>query len=424
MVLDKAATASNGLVPAARWTERYEPGVPLDVAAAEAPFDSTLAAVASTSPSFPALSFFNRNLRYAELEARVDRAAGALIASGVVPGDRVLVALPNCPHFVAAALGALRAGAIVVPEDPGGPADVAAAVARATPRVAFVTGDCASAAADAAPASEIVAVDTAHDLPCHVRLLVRIAGGQRARRRRGDRWVVWPSWLDRGKAASERPVVSPSAPALSVAGHTFSHAHLGSGAAQLRSWLTDAIPGDETWLLLTGLGTPFGFVAGLGAAFALRARLALLPPWRAEDVVDAIRYLRPSWVASSASAIERLADDPLLARADLRSVRAWIVSEPIDDDRADRFEDASGLPLCLGVGAPGVAGLAACNPVNGERVPGTVGTPLPGVSVRARGGGLDVSGPNIAGDDGWSALLRDGRIGPDGFIRTDPGMRP
>ncbi len=422
MMVDKAVEAPNRLVPSSLWTVRYEPGVPLDVPATDMPFDSTLGAAASTSPSFPALSFFNRSLRYADLEARVDRAAGALIATGVKPGDRVLVALPNCPQFVAAALGSLRAGAVVVPSSHEAPAETALQVIRESPRVAFVSTENASQVATAVAAegdgtTSIVAIDPAHGLPYAVRWLVRIAGGAGPKRRRSDRWSTWTSWLDRAAGSPERPLIDANAPALEVDGHVFSHANLVSGTAQLRSWLTDAIPGDETWLLLAGLGTPFGFVTGLGAASALRARLALLPAWRPDDVIDAIRYLRPSWVASSASAIRGLADDPLLARVDLRSVRAWIVSEPVEDDVAQRFESASGLALCLGIGAPGVAGLAACNPVNGERMSGTLGTPLPGVQVRTSGQGLDVSGPNIASEGGWLPLLHDGDLGPDGFIR-------
>ena len=52
---------------------------------------------------------------FGELGEQVYRCAGALIAAGVAPGDRVALWAPNSRRFVVAALGAVTAGAILVP---------------------------------------------------------------------------------------------------------------------------------------------------------------------------------------------------------------------------------------------------------------------------------------------------------------------
>ena len=49
------------------------------------------------------------------LAARRRHAGRALIASGIEPGDRVAIWAPNCTEWVVAALGAHRAGGVVVP---------------------------------------------------------------------------------------------------------------------------------------------------------------------------------------------------------------------------------------------------------------------------------------------------------------------
>ncbi|HWF79756.1 MAG TPA: FadD3 family acyl-CoA ligase [Streptosporangiaceae bacterium] len=54
-------------------------------------------------------------LTYRELLDGVRGVAGALIASGVAPGDRVAIWSPNTHHWILGALGALYAGATVVP---------------------------------------------------------------------------------------------------------------------------------------------------------------------------------------------------------------------------------------------------------------------------------------------------------------------
>lgn len=51
---------------------------------------------------------------YAEFAARVARAAAALVALGVKPGDRVLLLLRDTPEYAAAWLGAVRAGAVAI----------------------------------------------------------------------------------------------------------------------------------------------------------------------------------------------------------------------------------------------------------------------------------------------------------------------
>jgi long-chain acyl-CoA synthetase len=63
----------------------------------------------------PALWFEERSTSYAELERRSAVAASTLRDRGVGAGDRVAIRLPNSPEFIAAYLGALRLGAIVVP---------------------------------------------------------------------------------------------------------------------------------------------------------------------------------------------------------------------------------------------------------------------------------------------------------------------
>ena len=54
-------------------------------------------------------------LSYAELHERVRDVARAFITCGIEPGDRVAIWSPNTSHWVLGALGALYAGATLVP---------------------------------------------------------------------------------------------------------------------------------------------------------------------------------------------------------------------------------------------------------------------------------------------------------------------
>ena len=54
-------------------------------------------------------------LTYAEVRAQANRVGNGLRRLGVVPGDRVLLLLPDGPEFVAAYFGAAKIGAVAVP---------------------------------------------------------------------------------------------------------------------------------------------------------------------------------------------------------------------------------------------------------------------------------------------------------------------
>ncbi|NEW58080.1 AMP-binding protein [Nocardia cyriacigeorgica] len=75
--------------------------------------DALLRDTARQHPTRTAL-IGERTLTYAELDVEADRMAHGLLALGLVPGDRVVVQLPNVAEFLTVLFGALRAGIIPV----------------------------------------------------------------------------------------------------------------------------------------------------------------------------------------------------------------------------------------------------------------------------------------------------------------------
>ena len=75
---------------------------------------AVLAPAVAARPDALALITRTRRLTYAELDRAANRAAHALLALGVRPGDRVAAALPNEADIVIAFHGAMRIGAVWV----------------------------------------------------------------------------------------------------------------------------------------------------------------------------------------------------------------------------------------------------------------------------------------------------------------------
>lgn len=84
----------------------------------EQPLTEYLRERARRDPERCLLIFYGRKLSYAEVDRLSDRFAAFLMTAGVRPGDRVGVLLPNCPQFLIAFFGILKAAAVHVPVNP------------------------------------------------------------------------------------------------------------------------------------------------------------------------------------------------------------------------------------------------------------------------------------------------------------------
>ena len=82
-----------------------------------------LEVAATRYPDKAAYVFFGKPLSYAQLKAQAEALAGWLQSVGVAKGDRVALYMQNCPQFVVAVYGILRADAVVVPVNPMNRAD-------------------------------------------------------------------------------------------------------------------------------------------------------------------------------------------------------------------------------------------------------------------------------------------------------------
>ncbi|MCW2577755.1 MAG: Acyl-CoA synthetase (AMP-forming)/AMP-acid ligase, partial [Modestobacter sp.] len=78
-------------------------------------FSALVRRAAAAAGDAPALVSGDVRLTWAELDARVDRAAAGYLARQLRPGDRVAVQLRNGVDWVVATVGAMRAGLVVVP---------------------------------------------------------------------------------------------------------------------------------------------------------------------------------------------------------------------------------------------------------------------------------------------------------------------
>lgn len=100
-----------------RWYEAWPAWTPRRIEVVK-PVSEYMRSWAETTPDHIALSFYGRDVTYGELNNLADRMAHGLKDLGVKRGDRVAIHMQNCPQFVIAYLGALRAGGVAVAVNP------------------------------------------------------------------------------------------------------------------------------------------------------------------------------------------------------------------------------------------------------------------------------------------------------------------
>lgn len=110
------------------WHQHYDSGVPPSLEYPTDPIDQFLTKTAQTYPDNTALIFSggmvpllgeqHSKITYRELEQLVNRFAVGLQNQGLQKGDRVALYMPNCPQYVIAYYGTLRAGGVAVPSNP------------------------------------------------------------------------------------------------------------------------------------------------------------------------------------------------------------------------------------------------------------------------------------------------------------------
>lgn len=103
-----------------RQRRSWPAGVPAEVSYpfGEVALTEYLRERARREPDRTMLVFYGSRFTFADIDELSDRFAAFLMAEGVGMGERVAVMLPNCPQFVMAFYGILKAGCVHVPVNP------------------------------------------------------------------------------------------------------------------------------------------------------------------------------------------------------------------------------------------------------------------------------------------------------------------
>jgi len=360
-----------------------------------------------------ALRAAESNLSYAQLQARANRMANLLRALGVRPEERVIIALPDGPDWVAAFFGILKVGAVVVMVNPQLGAEAIEYFYRYTrSRHVFVAAESVEAFGDAAGgAAKIAAADAGSRAqgvlevgPDDDRRTLIVADDAAIRERldelpgeattfdshRDDAAI----WLFSGGTTGKPKAVVQSHRSFVYTTRCYGQGVLGMG------------PEDIT------LSVPklfFGYATGsnLLFPFAVGASVVLFPErCTADALFEQIARHRPTVLINVPTMVNQLVSHPEAAAQDLSSLRlSTSAGEALPVELHERWDRAFGVEMLDGLGTAEQWHIFLSNRP-GDVTPGTLGKPVPGFTIKVC-------------DDGGKELP-DGEIG---FLWVTGGAR-
>jgi long-chain acyl-CoA synthetase len=305
-------------------------------------------------------------MTYAQLDEASARMASVLCRHGVQPGDRVGIMVPNVPQFAVVYYGVLRAGGVVVPMN----------VLLKRREVAFYLGDPEAALVVAwhGVADEAQAGAAEAGVECLVvepaafgQLLAGVEPGHAVVDRGGHDTAV---------------ILYTSGTTGRPKGAELTHANLRRNVEAVLTLFS--IERDDVILGALPLFHSFGQTCTLNAAVAAGACLELIPRFHPGEVLELIERRRVTLFQGVPTMYAALLHHPDRRRFDVASMRLCVsggAALPVEVLRG--CEEAFGCSVLEGYGLSETSPVAAFNHPDRERKPGSIGTPIAGVEMKA-----------------------------------------
>ncbi len=381
------------------WLEHYEAGVPYDLEIPDKTIPYYLEETARRFPDIAAAKFMGGSLSYGELNKMAGCFAAALAGLGIGRGSRVALNLPNCPQFMIAYSGILKAGAVVVPCNPlyverelihqlnDSGAEIIVTLSRFYPLVRKIKERTAI--------RTIIATNIKEYLPFHLKTLytlLREGGeGDRVKLQQGDFWLqdlmkeyssASPPRVEREPEDAACFLYTGGTTGLAKGAH-LTHRNLVANALQIKSWLTDFQEGAEIGLAVLPFFHSYGMSTCLNFSLVTAGTLILVPQFSQKEILKLIHRERPTLLPGVPTLYIALINAPDLGKYDLSSIRICISgAAPLPLEVQNRFEKLTGGRLREGYGLTETSPVTHCNPIYGRSKPGSIGIPFPGTEAK------------------------------------------
>ncbi len=356
-----------------------------------------------------------RRLSYADATALSGRLANALAARGVAPGDRVAVQVEKSPEAILLYLACLRLGAVFLPLNTAYTlAELEYFIGDAEPRLVVCMPERAAEVAALARRLGAAAVETLGTDGREGSLTALAEGCD-------------PAFEDHAcDDDALAAILYTSGTTGRSKGAVLTHGNLASNALALReAW---RYAGSDVLLHALPIFHTHGLFVATNVTLVSGASMLFLPRFDPDAILRLLP--RATVMMGVPTFYVRLLQDPRLTREAAAHMRLFISgSAPLLADTHREWRERTGTAILERYGMT-ETNMNTSNPYDGERLPGSVGFPLPGVEVRVADpesgaplphggiGMIEVRGPNVFKGYWRMPEKTAAEFRPDGFFIT------
>lgn len=354
-----------------------------------------LIAAAKEGPRRAAMVFADNTLSYYTLLEQVERTAAGLQALGLKRGDRVALLMQNCPQFIIAFFGILRAGGIVTSTSP-----------IYTAREASHQWQDSGARFLFADRSLAGVAEAARALCPELKTIIWTEAATYAKagalqQKRSLAHPFYPpqktpdslNWVDflriRRSPAPNRSQPSDVACLQYTGGTTgvskgamLTHHNLALNAYQTCNWLLRTKTDHERFVAALPLFHIYATTCVMISAIQCRGSVVILPRFELEPVLQAVKKHRPTIFHGVPTMYVAFNHVPNIADWGFGSLRVCMSGgAPLPISVQQQFESLTGAKLVEGYGLTECSPVTHVNPPGAARA-GSVGMPIPGTQAR------------------------------------------
>jgi long-chain acyl-CoA synthetase len=386
------------------WLGHYDPGVPATLAPYPVrTLPDFVDDCVRARPNHAALLFKGTAISYGSLDRLSDACAAAFSALGVTKGDRVALLLPNCPQFFIAEFGAWKLGAVVAPLNPiYADAEIEAALREQGATVIVAMTRFYHRIKGVQPRTgvrQVIATNIKDYLPPLLKLAFTLfretRTGDRVTLAAGDHDLMALLRKHERDAVTRAPLAPEDPAVLLMSGGTTGTAKAALGThevytvtgLQIKAWNASVLRGQhDTYLVPLPLFHVYANVGIQALAFVNGGTLALVPnPRDLGDLFAAIKRVRPTFLCAVPALFIAFLNHPDVqaGRVDFSSIRiCFSGAAALMSETKRRFEALTGGRIVEGYSLTEAMMALCVNPAQGINKLGSVGMPLPDVSIR------------------------------------------
>lgn len=377
------------------WLKSYPPGMDWHTELKPRPLYHLLDDAAARHGDGPCIDFLDRRWSFAEIKDLSDRFARGLLDLGLNAGDRVGLFLPNCPYFVIAYYGILKAGGVVVNFNPlyvdrevehqildsGAAIMVTMGLEGLVAKLRSQFGRT--------PLRRIVVCSLPKALPLAKRLLAPFAmSKQLAKTGKDVHFIPFEDLTDNDGDVTP-PAIDPvtTLALLQYTGGTtgvakgaaLSHANVDINAQQVSLWFTDCPEAGVRTLGVLPLFHAFAMTCVMNWSLSAGAEMVLVPRFQPEALLKLIEKKRPTAFCAVPTLFTALGNTPGIDKYDLSSIRMIISGgAPLPMEVRQDFERRTGARIVEGYGLSEASPVTSVNPPSTGGKIGSIGLPVPG----------------------------------------------